>query len=312
MDCTKTKANPVTQPDHVISFVVDDAAKFQMQAWLFLHSLSKLGLSPRTQILLVHCGKLHDAVRRKAETCGAQVTKVDRFGTGASAYCNKLQQLPAVLATQASYAVLCDTDLGFLIDPCTLTKPDVVRAKPVDKTNPAPALLRQILDRAGFADTQLTQMPDFAARDPSNLTHRLNCNGGLYALPLDLLRDLEPAWRRWAEFSLTQGDLLGRALIHSDQIGFCLAMLDLGLAYDPLEAEDNFPLHLPAPDYEAHQTRAPRVLHYHRRIGPDGQVLSTGIPAIDSRISLFNDRVADARTDPAFQSLLTAALTKVA
>ncbi|GAW37382.1 hypothetical protein RA2_04465 [Roseovarius sp. A-2] len=294
----------MTHPVHVISFVVDEGPKFQIQAWLLLHNLDRLALSPETAILLSHCGRLSPEVQRKAKRHGAWVGQVARFGEGPAAYCNKLQQLDAVLGSGAQQAVLCDTDLGFLSDPCQFAMAGVIRAKPVDHPNPSPQLLRQILDLAGFIEARLDVLPDFALSEHTDRTHALNCNGGLYVLPTDLLRRLAPVWHHWARFCLDQALLLGDRTIHSDQLGFCLAMLDLELPFAPLETEKNFPLHFPAREYANHQSCAPQVLHYHHKIQSDGRIKAPGVAALDAEVARFNALVADARTDPDFIRLL--------
>jgi hypothetical protein len=304
----------------VVSFVVDQDARFQTQAWLLLHNLEKLGTAERAQILLNHCGPLSSELREKAETCGALIKEIPRYGDGPAAYCNKLQQFDNVINSGATHAVLCDTDIGFLIDPCAIatrgaTQPDAIRAKPVDKSNPPEAAFRAILDLAGFPQTPLDYLPEFFSPVPHNIvkmtgsaqpdmTHKFNCNGGLYCIPVQLLRQLAPVWRRWAEFCLGQSDLLGRSAIHSDQMSFALAMQELQLPFDPLESDMNFPLHFAPNAYHAHSSNTPQVLHYHREMEPNGALIVPEVAGLSASVRLFNSLVSDARVHAGFQALL--------
>jgi hypothetical protein len=75
--------------------------------------------------------------------------------------------------------------------------------------------------------------------------------------------------------------------MHADQLGFGLAMWELGEHVTPLPPAKNFPIHLPLESYDA-ESGAPAVLHYHDRVGPDGMLLPLGIPRVDERIELVN------------------------
>lgn len=301
----------MSYPHNVISCVVDEAPLFQVQAWLFLHALSKLVNPDDTRIILNHCAPLHDLLRDKAAQTGAQLHSVARYGTGPAAYCNKLQQLDNVIASGAQYAVMCDTDMGFLIDPCTLARAGRVRAKPVDLGNPPAGVIRKIFDLAGFAAAPLDVVPEFQEAGRTERTHRFNCNGGLYILPVEMLRRLAPVWRKYAAFCLEQQALLGDAAIHCDQISFALAMEALELPFAPLEAAHNFPLHFAKEAYGQHREIRPQILHYHRRMAPGGVIKSPGVPNVRARVELFNMLVADGRVSEDFRKMLADAEMEV-
>lgn len=294
-------------PYNVISFVVDEAPLFQVQAWLLLHNLSKHINPDDTQIILNYCGTIDPLLRRKAHEAGGNICEVARYGEGPAAYCNKLQQFDNVMASGAQYVVMCDSDIGFMVDPCTLVRADMVQAKPVDLCNPPSEMLSHIFDLAGFPNARFDTQPEFQAEELRDRTHRFNCNGGLYILPVEMLRRMAPVWRRYAELCLTQQEVLGRAAVHCDQISFALALEELALPFNPLEARHNFPLHFAKSSYAHHGHLRPEVLHYHRKMGPHGTILGPDVPNIRAQVDRFNTLMADARASSDFQTLLTRA-----
>lgn len=295
----------MTRPDTIISFVVDAKPVYQTQAWLLLHNLSCLDLPAGTGILLNHCGPLRPELERKAQKHGVTVQEIAAFGTGPAAYCNKLQQIQGVLASGARQAVLCDTDIGFLADPVGWTARTAVRAKTVDVSNPPQDMLAQLLDLAGMGHVPLDYLPQFRRHLNRGRTFALNCNGGLYLLPTELLRRLDPAWRKWANFCLNQAALLQDAVIHSDQLGFAMAMHELGLPFDPLDTAQNFPLHFDPASYADQANIAPMVLHYHKAMRADGTLVSpVSEGPIEAAVTRFNTLMRAAHKDVGFQALL--------
>ena len=293
------------RPETTISFVVDAKPVFQTQAWLLLHNLCCLALPDRTAILLNHCGPLAPELRGKAEDCGATIQPIARFGDGPAAYCNKLQQFDGVLALGADHAVLCDTDIGFLSPPVAWGSAQAVCAKTVDISNPPEPLFRRMLELAGMGDVPLDHQPQFGRHLRRGRTHPLNCNGGLYLLPTDLLRQLAPVWRKWADFCLGHAPELGKAAVHCDQLGFALAMLELDLPFEALDTARNFPLHFAAKDYAGSANTAPTGLHYHKTLQADGRLVTLAPPGpIQTAVARFNAMVHTARRDPGFQALL--------
>ena len=291
--------------EHLISFVVDEAPIFQTQAWLLLHNLEQLQPMARTRVLMVHCGVLRPELRSKAEQCGALICKVPRFGDGPAAYCNKLQQFDPVLAAGARHVTMLDTDMALLIDPGTLIVNDTVRAKLVDHCNPLRAEFQVVLERAGLGGISLDHVPEFAPKHSHNTTHPRNCNGGLYSLPTGILAQLAPLWCKWARFCLDQEPVLGRATLHSDQMGFAMAMQELAAPFDALPAEANFPIHFPENAYVNHRNCNPKILHYHRQLSADGRIVSPDVPAISAAVDEFNAMMLGARETMDFKHLLS-------
>lgn len=213
--------------------------------------------------------------------------EVPSYGAGPAAYCNKLQQFDLLLSLQVPYLIMCDADLFFLSSPESLIQPDNICARVVDRPNPEPEVLQSLLQAAGFGNEVMTARPSFLQR---SITHRMNCNGGLYVIGREQLKVLAPAWRSWAAFCLARADILKNKLMHSDQLGFMLAMLETGMSLAPLPEHANFPTHLPADCY-VDVPRHLSSLHYHGNVLNDGRLGSTGVAAVDLWIDEANEIV---------------------
>jgi hypothetical protein len=160
-------------------------------------------------------------------------------------------------------------------------------AKVVDHPNPPEPALAALFEAAGLGepDWVTVSCPPGGGRR----TDRNNCNGGFYILDCAILPELAPRWRKWALWCLDQGDILGRHVRNADQLGFALALREMGLRVTPLPIEWNYPTHLPAaqlPDV------APRILHYHKGMDPDHRLLEIGVAMPDAAIRTLNDRMA--------------------
>ncbi len=275
--------------DILVSCVVDNHPKFALQAWIWLCTLHKAsGGLLRPQIF--HIGSPPDGLVKTAAHFQARIDVIEPFGTGPAVYCNKLQQIYPLLDRNIPYYIFSDTDLAFLRDPANLCLPDQTRAKPVDCPNPRADVLRKLLQRAGFGAEDLTQPVEFYSKGQN--THRLNCNGGLYGLPRSHLQKLAEPWHRWARFCLQQGDLLGGALLHSDQLSFLLAMLETGCAFTPLSTEENFPMHFAPGQYRDRSWGPLSGVHYHWKLNQQGYLEPIGNQALDGAVSAINQILA--------------------
>jgi hypothetical protein len=274
-----------------ISCLIDRDAKFHRQLRRFVAALLHAGADAELHLIVHHIGP------RPVTACDLpfpneiRYRRVERFGTGNDAvYCNKLQQLEGLIELNSDHVVLCDADLCFLSPPRDLIGSGCVRARVVDRENPASPILRKLLDATGYPHEELCTPPGFgtAAR-----THRFNCNGGLYVLGREQLRVLAPAWIRWSRFCLGRADLLGSKVVHADQLGFMLAMIETRLPFAELPAGANFPTHLPAAVYATIPGRL-SSLHYHRNVLDDGRLRRVGVDRIDRWIDAANDVSAPA------------------
>jgi hypothetical protein len=276
--------------DAVVSCFIDDQPRFHLQALTWLHSLAGSGVEG-VQIMLHHAADLPATLLDTARSMSAQCIRVSRFGDGPAAYCNKLQQFDAVLGSRCDYVILSDADLYFLEPVRDLCRGDPASARIVDLANPPELALLTLLASAGWKNQALDSSPWFA---PEARTHRFNCNGGLYVFARPLLAELQVRWRHWSAFCLGRRDVLGDSLMHADQLGFMLAMIECGVDLAPLAPHANVPTHLPADRYSEPLPRA-SSLHYHARVDADGRLQRNGAADIDRHVDEANRRLAAVR-----------------
>jgi hypothetical protein len=275
----------VAPPSVAISCLIDREPKFHRQLRRFIASLQSAGAGADLHLIVHHIGPRPTTARDLPLPGGISYRQVEPFGPGKEAvYCNKLRQLDGLIALDADHVLLCDADVCFLSPPRELIGSGAVRARIVDRENPASRLLRELLDAAGFAHEPLRTPPGFGI---AAATHRYNCNGGLYVLARTQLRALAPAWIRWSRFCLGRADLLGRQVVHADQLGFMLAMIETRLPFAALPAGANFPTHLPRAAYTTIPDRL-SSLHYHGHVLDDGRLRRVGIDGIDRWIDAAN------------------------
>ncbi|WP_242110310.1 hypothetical protein [Luteimonas aquatica] len=271
-----------------ISCVIDEDFKYHRQARSFIASLAALDHARDLKKIVHHTGPLQPEFSAWLSGQGVTTRQVARYGDGPAAYCNKLQQFESLLQTGASHLILCDADIVFLSSPRALVREGHVRARIVDGPNPDAAMLRRLLDAAGFRDEPCSAQPGF---QPGARTHRLNCNGGMYVLERKQLSELSPAWRRWSAYCLSRQDILRDKILHADQLGFMLAMLETGLPFAELPCHANFPTHFdPARYADVPETFS--SLHYHGNVDGDGRLGCVGIPGIDAAIRKANAALA--------------------
>lgn len=267
-----------------ISCVIDHDPRFLTQARLLLASLRGAGIrqDDAGTVLVVHVPQaMADApTLGPLRQLGALIQPYEAFAAGRGAYCNKLVQFRTKALRQADRVLLLDADMLFLRDPRALFDPDAVRAKIVDFPLPPAEKWQPLFHEAGFAQVA-TAATDFA---PRTLTPARNCNGGAYYLPKAAFAALAEAWPRWSRHCLTQEALLGEHLHHADQLGFALAMQELGLPFRPLALGDNFPTHLPPKAYAHVPQQQITALHYHSHVDAHGLPVPVGVGWIDSQI----------------------------
>jgi hypothetical protein len=182
--------------------------------------------------------------------------------------------------------MLMDTDTVFRRDPARLAIGTAVRAKPVDQANPSLPVLLRLAARRGGAGLALRALGDlhrpvFGGRLP---TPRANCNGGLYVIPRAAVAPLRETWIAHARYCLRQSALLRGKLHHSDQLGFCLSVLDGCVDFDALDVGENFPTQFRRDLYDRVPPCEIGMLHYHRKTNDGGRPAGTGVGWIDDQI----------------------------
>jgi SAM-dependent methyltransferase len=273
------------------SCVVDDNPLFRMQALTWVWTILAGGLAcPEKIVVYLVEGNYRD-FDIVLNRLGVTVRRVKRFGTGAAVFCNKLLQLDSAELTNSDCVVMCDTDIAFAGDIRQWITTTHIRAKVVDSPHPGLDVLERL-----YSTTGLTAKPcivETAFR--RGLTFNTNCNGGIYMIPTKWFEALAGAWVKWARYALERGDILGDRRINADQIGFCFAMLELGLPFDPLPENLNFPTHFAIERYSALPKLTPMVLHYHKCLDQSGFLLPLGLTHVDTAITRVNSVIADHR-----------------
>ena len=279
---TKQKSLPCKP---VLSCVVDQHPKFLMQVWIWLISAKESGTFDDCQVVIHHVGHAPDILQDVAKRFGTTLVEVDAFGEGEARYCNKLQSHVPIMSMDTSGAILTDVDLFFLSSPIACLGNSFVQSKIVDHPNPSSETLSELAETFDMPSLTFDAVPSFGA---ACLTHEMNCNGGLYALSMKHLKQVAPYWRNFSSRCLSEKSILGRWLHHSDQIGFLMAMIKLGVPFRPLDLKYNFPTHFSVSEYEGIETEDIRILHYHDRLDRHGRLIRTGHAGVDAKIDQAN------------------------
>ena len=264
------------------SCVIDEQPKFAHQAFAWVASLLA-NTNQKADLLLVHfVNDCHPSYKRLFNSWGVQTRSVKPFDSR-HPHSNKLTQLESEPLQAADYLVLCDCDLAFCEDISPAITGDAVRAKVVDLANLSLNHWQQIFSAAHVPfPTEKTK-----ATFDHQATLSLYCNGGLLILPQAIYQSLRQVWPKWNRWLLERPKLLKPFAFFTDQISFALSLAELGLTINHLEAEYNFPTHLPyASPNELNIF--PKVLHYHDHVDRNGFLLHTQIPSVDQQIKKIN------------------------
>ncbi len=270
------------QADVLYSCVVDADERFLRQASIWLTTLRRLALVPSDAIVvhLVDRNFEYGGLVATLDAQGIAHRRVAPFGDGR--FCNKLRALesPEVLGRDAT--IFTDADIAWAGTVAWDTAAQA-RARVVDGPNVPLAVLDAVYAAAGRADRPRLVPCGYH----SALTYADYCNGGVYALPVDLILALRDAWPRRAQWLLDRPHLLGVHQQHADQVSFALAMHDLGATLALLPPELNFPTHFRLHRYDP-ACAPPLVLHHHGRLDEHGRIRHVGLPQVDERIDRAN------------------------
>ncbi len=266
------------------SFVVDDKPKFYWQARIFLLSLIHLAkVSPKN--IFAHMTSPNHTFESFAKSLGIHIIFIEKWGD--KKYCNKLQQIETIQLQQTDYVFLCDCDLAILNALDSIVIPKNITGKVVDIDNPNIESLKKIFDHFSLNYPKinyetLTSQPTFDG----------NFNGGLYGLPGKELKKFGTIWKKWVTKLLNSPEsenILGKKIIHVDQISFCMALQETKSPYKKLSLAYNCPTHMKDNSIlnNTLNTR-PYVLHYHTNLTNVGTLCATGNSNIDQAINKVN------------------------
>jgi uncharacterized membrane protein YgdD (TMEM256/DUF423 family) len=267
------------------SFVIDEHSRFILESRIFLRTILAAGVRP-TDIVAQVTARSGEVGKGIAAEFGVRALDLPLGPDGA--YTNKINQLFTLADEDFDVLVACDTDLAIMrpLDEAAATA--AVRARRVDQENPPLAVLERIREFLG-----VPQQPALAAPTccPAAKTYALNCNGGMLLIPRRFMRPLGEAWLGYATTLTEHRHLLEQWVNHIDQVSWAFAMLQLGLPYQELPLEYNFPTNL-AKRIPRGTYAPPAVLHYHRSLDRRGRLRSSGVRLLDKSIRAANRALA--------------------
>ena len=267
------------------SFVIDEHARFILESRIFLRTMLAAGIRPAAIVAQVtaRSGAVGKGI---AAEFGVRALDLPLGPDGA--YTNKINQLFTLADEDFDVLVACDTDLAIMrpVDEAATT--EFVRARRVDQENPPLAVLERIREFLG-----VPQQPALAAPTccPGAMTYAMNCNGGMLLIPRRFMRPLGEAWLAHATTLTQHRHLLEQWVNHIDQVSWAFAMLQLGLPFQELPLEYNFPTNL-AKRIPRGTYAQPAVLHYHRSLDRSGRLRSSGVRLVDKSVRAANRALA--------------------
>jgi hypothetical protein len=274
------------------SCVVDSAPGMAYSAWVWAITLTTLGGQDPGSLAVHLVEGCAPELRRSLDALGVRTASVGRIDPR-NPPSNKLAQFASPLLGEAGFRALCDCDLAFCADISPWARGDRIRAKIVDLARFSLGDWERILTAAGLRSAGAGGDPIGAAVTTLDGEAAIPtyCNGGMLLVPGPAFEALAEAWPWWDRWVLERRELLGRIRYHVNQVSFALACLSAGLEIDHLPPEFNLPTHVPRllPHFEGIE---PRVLHFHRRLDPEGRLRPTGVVSIDARIEAVNSLIS--------------------
>ncbi len=284
-DATDARGPRSAPESTAYSCVLDQDPFMAAQCFIWLNCLLEIQSIPPENIFLHHTGFASADFAAWLESRHINLVQIKPYDAR-SPHCNKLQQLKTFSQGTFDRIVLMDCDTAW-VGHAPLPRQGLAAGKIVDFARPPEAILAAIFQEAGLGRPDW--VPVSIPMEPgAQRSDRNNLNGGFYVLAGTLIPQLDAAWRRWADWCLEHRPLFGEFAIHVDQVGFALALRELGMAADLLSMEWNYPSHLPAshlPDV------TPQIIHFHRQLGRHGKIERVGLPKPDAAIDLLNQHI---------------------
>ncbi|BCY09658.1 hypothetical protein [Actinoplanes sp. L3-i22] len=267
------------------SCVVDDDPRFARQALLWAASLMIYGLQSAESLVVHTIGDGDPRLRELLGSWGVQVVPVEAFDER-HPYSNKLAQFGSGALGGAGHVVLCDCDLAFAAPITPWLRGDRIRARIAQRPQ-----LREEQWAALFAEAGLRLPGRRVLAGNGEPTPAAFCNGGLYVLPGRLFAEFGDAWSTWNRWLLDRIELLGPAHMFADQVSFAIACEHLGHTVDYLPIDLNYHTRGSSAALRGSGRRyaEPRVLHYHRMVGPRGLLRMERISSRNAATERIND-----------------------
>lgn len=269
------------------SCVVDTHPRFESEALRWFAALTAVAGVDPADLVINAVGDPNTEALQYLAARGVTVRTISAFDER-SPHCNKIAGALSLASHGVDgLAVLTDADVVVCRDARTLRIPvNAVGAKLVDKSHPPLEIVRAVFREAEIALPPVVPLD----LDPTDFTVAGNGNGGFYAIPGPLLAKLAAAWAKWATWLLDRRELLANFAIYVDQLAMAMAVASEGLDALRLDAEWNYPTHVP--EWISPDAATPAVMHYHQQVEPDGLLSTTGVVSIDSLIARVNRAIS--------------------
>ena len=271
------------------SCVVDQKAIFKAQTFILINSLLELG-NVAPQDVYVHTleENLEDNFYDWLKGKNVNVIKIQAFHT-ANKYCNKLAQLDTFTSGNLPFDYVffldCDIAVASLID---LDLKDDVYAKIVDFPCPPSKILQKIYNASGTTYTPIKTSFSLKGDDTTDVN---NCNGGVYIISNTFLQELAPKWKEQAQWCIENSTLFTEAYTkHADQVGFAMAISQLGKKVNHLPIAWNFPTHV---DGSLLPNISPKIVHFHDVIDEHLRIKKIGQSEVDKELDRINQITFD-------------------
>jgi len=277
----------ISDSDAVWSCVVDDTPAIWSSIVPWLVTAIKIARIPPSRIHVHHVCALRPDIAKLCQSLSVHTHKIEPFDRRFP-HTNKILQCFTDFAN-VSRVVLMDVDMVFAGRlPLDLIHASVA-GKLVDEPNPPMEILRDV-----FAAANLPLPP--ACRSASMKTGGFldsfetlpgNYNGGLYMVDRAILGRLGEAWTSRARWLISRIELLDRWAVHVDQVSFCLAVNELHIELEQLDAAWNFPLHLKVETSGIE----PYILHHHAALDDRFCVHHSSDPRVQHAVARVNDAI---------------------
>lgn len=241
------------------SCVIDDTPEIWASIVPWLVTAIELARISPSHIHIHHVCALKPDIAKLCRSLAVNTHKIEPFDPRYP-HVNKIQQC-ATAFTGASKVVLTDVDIVFAGKPPLEKINSSVAGKLVDQPNPPMEILRKVFTASGVG-LPITCMNAYIDSKNERVlfeTFLGNFNGGVYVIDRKIMDQIGRTWAYWARWLIARIDLLDRWTLHVDQVSFCMAVSELGVAAGQLDESWNFPLHLNVDSGGIE----PFILHHH-------------------------------------------------
>ena len=274
--------------------VVDRHPRFYVEAVLWSVCVQRFVPSELTESVVWFVGDSPDDLVQWLLDKGIKTRTTSTLLDG-SPHCNKI--IPFLEAEEDVAVAVTDADLFFVDDPTSFLAGGRFRAPPNNHSNPPPYIWRNVLSASGMGRPYRPSLALFPGNGGVRESHINNISGGLIFAPNGRVKEFAKIWLRWAQWLVSNFEIMERWRVHVDQMSFALALEEMGEDVDFLPAQLNTILHL------FQQIETPYAFHlstghlpnFANRFHEDSTISCEGLnEEVSLRIELLNDCIRDA------------------